>query len=206
MRNPTLLPAARRDEVYVGVPDEDGESTLTPVGVLSRRDDGWTTEDFGSASVGDPLVVHYVDEGDVMMQLTEVISVVGEDERLTMVLEHRGDPEVVETRSEYRVKVPPGRVLASLGEEADLDVLDVSLNGFSVRARTVYFLDDLVPVRLAYEHLDLRGMVRIRSIVRSTAPFRYGMTVEPSSTRLAAALPLLRMALQRAYASGLLDL
>lgn len=130
--------------------------------------------------VDQEVLMYFNGKGEFMQQVGCVVEVEAQEfegpEATVFTLDPVGDPISAESRQFYRVSTISADLRASLGEEHDLDVQDLSATGFAVIAAGAYSLGETLPVQIAHAGVQCHGTSAIQSI-REFEPgrIRYGM-------------------------------
>jgi len=159
--------------------------------------------------VDQEVLMYFNVKREFMQQLGRVVEVnvpeVEEEEEAaepaTFVLEPIGDPISAESRKFYRVSTISADLKASLGEESELDVQDLSSTGFAIIASKEYSLGETLEVSIAHETESCHGVASVQS-VREFGPgrIRYGLRAieeDPHTNTFLEVLQRISLAVQR---------
>lgn len=100
-----------------------------------------------------------------------------DDSGLTLWVEPLAEAILAESRQSYRCPTLVEDIGATLGEESDCEVLDVSETGFAVHARTRHELGSRLPAQVHFEGHEAEGHVVVQSSRPKGSRWRYGLRV-----------------------------
>ena len=135
-------------------------------------------QDVPDVEVGQEVLVYYERKREFMQQAARIESTTQteDDEQLRFEFELTGEVISAESRQCFRVSTVISDMTADLGDEADCQLMDVSVTGFAVTASTVHKIGQVVKAKLRHQDQEFSGAVRIQSI-RELGPgqIRYGL-------------------------------
>jgi len=155
--------------------------------------------------VDQEVLMYFNGKSEFMQQVARIKEVAqpeeGSGEPITFTLEPVGDAISAESRQNYRVSTISAGLEASVGEEADLTVQDLSSTGFAVLASAEYDLGQTVEVSIAHGEEQCHGTAAIESI-RNFGPgrIRCGMRAieeDPHTGEFLQVLQRISLAVQR---------
>ncbi len=125
----------------------------------------------------------------------------GVGEPITFTIEPVGDAISAESRQNYRVSTISADLEATVGEEQNLQVQDLSSTGFAVLATEEYQLGQTMEVSIAHADEQCHGIAAVQS-VREFAPgrIRYGLRAieeDPHTGEFLQVLQRISLAVQR---------
>lgn len=192
-------------ELFFQIPDSLGRRVLHPCKVQDTLA-GTHRLEFNETpdSLRDDMdsLIFFEQRREFMQQAVRVQSVVQSEPTCIIEVELTGNPVSAESRQYYRVSCLASAISATVGKEADCEVIDVSATGFAVYAGEAYKIGDNVDVKLHYAGREYAG----RAVIQSSKPLtrsrtRYGMQSLPGrdgrSNDLHGALGQINLAIQR---------
>ncbi len=184
-----------RADILVQLPEEKPQRRLHPAkhggaeGRLQRLE-------LASAlpiEVGHELFVYYEEQRQFVQQPARVEQI--DESGLSLWIALLAAPASAESRQSYRCSTLVEDIAATLGAEADCEVLDVSETGFAVHARTRHELDSRLPAAIRFEGLESEGHVIVQSSRPRGSRWRYGLRVVGGE--LQGVLPRISLDIQR---------
>jgi hypothetical protein len=166
-----------RADILVQLPDEQTQRRLHPAkhagseGPLQRLE--LTTP--LSLEAGQQLFVYYEEQRKFVQQPARVDQV--DESGLNIWVEPVAAAILAESRQSYRCPTLIEDISATLGAEADCEVLDVSETGFAVHARTRHELGTRLPASIRFEGQESEGHIVIQSSRPEGSRSRYGLRV-----------------------------
>ena len=152
---------------------------------------------------GTALLLYYEINRNFMKHPARVLEVVkgSQDDKnlLAFKLELIGQPVPAESREYYRVVTALDGLTATIGEQGEGWLVDVSVTGFAVIAKPGLKNGTTMPVTLRYENATFTGNAGLQSITPLDAKrTRYGFSsVESESSELARGLRTTNLEVQR---------
>ena len=151
--------------VFLRMQNDTAEYSLRPGKIVAKAEGIYSAEmeeDF-MAEGGQEIFLYY-EKDRVFVKQAVLIEAVAREETTVVDFKLHGAPESAENRQCYRVSTLISDLSAKLGKEEDCKLLDVSVEGFSVAARTEYKPEDIVEATLVHEGNEFWGKARIQSI------------------------------------------
>ena len=124
---------------------------------------------------GQHLVVYYEEQRTFVQQAARVEQV--DEACISLWIEPVAAPIADESRQSYRCPTLVEDISATLGAEADCEVLDVSESGLAVHARTRHEVGTRLPAAVRFEGLESEGHVVVQSARPRGTRWRYGLSV-----------------------------
>lgn len=125
----------------------------------------------------------------------------GAKEGPVFTIEPIGDPISAEARQNYRVSTISAGIQAFMGEEANLQVQDLSATGFAVLADRQYTMGQVLEVSVRHGEEACHGLVSIQSFRElESGRLRYGLRAiekDPHAKDFLATLQRISLAVQR---------
>ena len=155
--------------------------------------------------VDQKVLMYFNGKSEFMQQIARIKEVAqpeeGSGEPIIFNLEPIGDAISADSRQNYRVSTISAGLEASLGEESDLTVQDLSSTGFAVLASAEYELRQPVEVSIAHGEEQCHCIAAIQS-VRNVGPgrIRYGIRAiegSPHTGEFLQVLQRISLAVQR---------
>lgn len=166
-----------RADILVQLPEEKTQRRLHPAkhagfeGRLQRLELSSPL----AIEAGQQLFVYYEEQRTFVQQPARVEQI--DDAGLSLWIEPVAAPIAAESRQSYRCPTLVEDISATLGAEADCEVLDVSETGFAVHARTRHELGTRLPAAIRFEGLESEGHIVVQSCRPRGARWRYGVRV-----------------------------
>ena len=164
---------------FVQIPDESGERILYTAVVQGFVKSTYTAdlhEDATPLESGQDILVYYESSGKFMRQSARIVRVVDTPSGRTFSFQFAGDSVSGEGRRCYRVSTVMALVTATLEDEENCTVVDVSATGFAVIATEQYMATDIIDVTIRFEGATFNGRGRIESARELGAGrIRYGV-------------------------------
>lgn len=151
------------------------------------------------------VLMYFNGNREFMQQIARVIEIAVPEEDasdpITFTLEPVGDAISAESRQNYRVSTISADLEAQVGEEANLQVQDLSSTGFAVLASTEYQIGQTMEVAIQHEETQCHGIASVQSI-REFGPgrIRYGLRAideDPHTSEFLEVLQRISLAVQR---------
>ena len=155
--------------------------------------------------VDQEVLMYFNGKREFLQQLGRVVAVEPQElegeEATVFTFDPIGDPISAESRQFYRVSTISADLRASMGDEKDLDVQDLSATGFAVIASGSYALGDTVEVEIEHADMQCHGTAAVQS-VREFGPgrIRYGLRAieeDPHTGEFLQTLQGISLAVQR---------
>ncbi len=155
--------------------------------------------------VDQEVLMYFSGKTEFMQQvgrIKEIIPAAEEsDEGPIFVIEPVGDAISAESRQHYRVSAISADMKASVGDEENLQVQDISSTGFAVVASRQFELGQTVEVGISHGEDMCHGTASVQS-VRNLGPgrIRYGMRAieeDPHTSEFLQVLQRISLAIQR---------
>lgn len=188
---------------YIQVPSHSKPQTLFPVNFLGTNAPTCTaeSEEAGLSLAAGQDIIIFFEVGGKFVKQSARIEAISDDETPTFDFVPIGEPVSAENRQQFRVSAVMSDLTATLGDEKQCKLLDVSASGFSVMSTQEHKISAIVDTGLFHEGESYSGRVRIQSI-RDMSPdgIRYGLYCvdeKASSANLAQGLRKMSMDLQR---------
>ncbi len=164
---------------FVQVPDESSQRILHSAVVQGFVSDTYTAdlhEDAAPLESGQDIFVYYESSGKFKCQSARIVRVVDTPSGRTFSFQFAADAVSGEGRRCYRVSTVMAVVTATLGDEENCPVVDVSATGFAVIAAEQYMATDVIDVAVRFEGETFNGRGRIESAREiRVGRFRYGV-------------------------------
>ena len=164
---------------FVQVPDESSQRILHSAVVQGFANNTYTAElqeDAALLETGQDIFVYYESSGKFARQPARIVVIVNTPSGRTFTFQFTGDAVSGETRQCYRVSTIMATVTATLGDEENCQVVDVSPTGFAVIAAEQYKTTDIVEATIRFEGETFSGRGRIESARELNAGrIRYGL-------------------------------
>lgn len=155
--------------------------------------------------VDQEVLMYFNGKSEFMQQIARIKEIAqpegGSGDPIIFTLEPIGDAISAESRQNYRVSTISAGLEASVGEESDLAVQDLSSAGFAVLASAEYDLRQTVEVSIAHGEEQCHCIAAIQS-VRNVGPgrIRYGIRAieeDPHTGEFLQVLQRISLAVQR---------
>jgi hypothetical protein len=166
-----------RADILVQLPEEKAQRRLHPAkhtgseGRLQRLELSAPL----LVEAGQELFVYYEELRRFVQQPVRVDQL--DETGLSIWIEPMAAAIPAESRQSYRCPTLVEDISATLGAEADCEVLDVSETGFAVHARTRHELGTRLPAAVRFEGLESEGHVIVQSSRARGSRWRYGLRV-----------------------------
>ncbi|MEE9129217.1 MAG: PilZ domain-containing protein [Phycisphaerales bacterium] len=178
-RGSTMLSTTPGTGCFVQVPDESSQRILHSAVVQGFATSAYSAElqeDAAPLESGQDIFVYYESSGKFARQPARIVVIVDTPSGCTFTFQFTGDAESGETRQCYRVSTIMAAVTATLGDEENCPVVDVSATGFAVIAAEQYMATDIVEATIRFEGETFSGQGRIESVQElSAGRIRYGL-------------------------------
>jgi len=186
-------------DLFVQLPNETASRVLHGATTVRRDNDTWlirVDDDTLPFEPGQSLFVYFERQREFMQQPATVVAIEVEpapeatdaepgatserqahsDSGVTLQLQTHGQAVSAESRQCYRASTAVSKRTATLDDESDCLLLDVSMTGFAVRSRTARQVGDIVKTVLHENGRTWSGHACIQS-VREIIPgqWRYGL-------------------------------
>jgi hypothetical protein len=192
-----VSPKPDGSEVFIQRPQDGGRRILHPASLVASQGDHHTLS--LEAPVGlelhQDLFLYYEHKRKFMQQVARVVELPTEARAASIVVETTSDPILAESRECYRCPTIVEDIRATLGDERDCRVLDVSQTGFAVYGAPERAPGSACEACLTFEGEPIRGTVIVQSARESGARTRYGLRAQDGELRRR--LPEIAMAVQR---------
>ena len=189
------------DKVFFRLPKEDAgkKRILRPATILSVSENECKLQLEHAAEIADSTdaFLHFEERRKFLQQAVLVVSVDPEQPSV-LTLQFQGTPVSAESRQAFRVSCLGASIKASVGEETDCDVVDLSVTGFAFYARSQYEVGRRLRVSLMYDGREYKGYATVQS-TRAMNPklFRYGAhCTDGAGDNLAKSLAAVSLAVQ----------
>ena len=191
---------------FVQVPDESVQRLLHSAVIQGFVNSTYTAdlhEDAAPLESGQDIFVYYESNGKFKRQSARIVAIVDTPSGRTFSFRFTGDAVSGEGRRCYRVSTVMAVVTATLGDEENCPVVDVSATGFAVIAAEQYMVTDIIEVTIRFEGETFNGRGRIESARElGVGRTRYGLhCVDGKSTdeTLSKGLQQISAAVQRQH-------
>jgi hypothetical protein len=155
------------------------DRTLIPMRVVELGASVFTAECEGidlDAAAGTDAYAYYKHEGTFLRQRIRIDAIMPSESRTVIGFSTFGKPERADARRSQRVPTHEARLLATFDDEESCPLLDVSLEGFAVIARTAREVGELLPVTLFYDDERFSGTACVQNVQRlPDGRFRHGL-------------------------------
>jgi hypothetical protein len=122
------------------------------------------------------VAVFYNHNRKFLQQAAKVLDVLDDETQLVLKIETRGDPVSAEGREHYRVSTASADIKATIGDEGDCALVDISAMGFAVITHQNLNLGSSVTAAVTYVGEDYSGTVCVQSVRDlGRGRIRYGM-------------------------------
>ncbi|MCH7591410.1 MAG: hypothetical protein IH989_01340 [Planctomycetes bacterium] len=152
---------------------------LHPAKILGTKDDGYTAEiEEANVSLADgaEFFIYFEVKGKFVKQAAKIEAVYDDKPNSTIEFITAGEPVSAENRQHFRVSTVMLDLTATLGEQADCKLLNVSAIGFSVLATAHYGRGATVDASVCHEGETYSGRVCIQgSRPMDNDQIRYGL-------------------------------
>ncbi len=168
------------DGIFIQIPGESEQRVLHPANIVGYQDGVYTIaleEDDITLEVEQDLLIFYERIRDFVQQTAQVEAVLdAPDESQIVGIRPIGDPVSAESRQCYRVSTLIANLSATMGQQENCQLADVSSTGFSIISSESFSIGNQVPVELRYENERFPGIGCIQSI-KELGPnrYRYGL-------------------------------
>ncbi len=191
--------------IYIQLPDVTPHRVLHPCTVKEEEGTRWTVETsevLSSLEVDATLLVYYDERQTFVQQAARVRAIEPADEGLVIELERLGEAVNAEQRQVYRVSCLTVPIVATMNNETDCEVVDISATGFGVHCASRFHTGSAVTAQLHWEGETFRGPVIVVSVRQiSDGQHRYGVRCVDSGdglgTTLRKSLTRISLAVQR---------
>ena len=164
---------------FVQVPDESCPGILHSAVVQGFAASTYTADLHENAmplESGQDIFVYYESSGKFTRQPARIDAIVDTPSGLTFSFRFTGDAMSGEGRRCYRVSTIMAAVTATLGDEENCSVVDVSVTGFAVIASGQFNVRDILEATIRFDHETFSGHGRIESARElSSGRSRYGL-------------------------------
>lgn len=158
------------------------------------------------------VLMYFTAKREFMQQIGRIVSIdaqgapidpaaEGAKEGPVFTIEPIGDPISAEARQNYRVSTISAGIQAVMGEEANLQVQDLSATGFAVLADQQYTIGQVLDVSIRHGEEACHGLVSIQSFRElESGRLRYGLRAiekDPHAKVFLATLQRISLAVQR---------
>ena len=183
------------DRFYVQIPNQTGERILHPSVVVEKEGSKYVAEVEVSSpplEAGNDIVIFFELNGEFMQQagridMVKPATASSEDTSTSSSLNSNhpstsvgfqlvGEAISAENRQSFRVSTVMIDLTASLENEVNCPLLDISSSGFSLLSSREHAYGSLVEVALAFGPDTYSGKVRIQNVIENPkGVFRYGL-------------------------------
>ena len=164
---------------FVQVPDESNERILHPALVEDFEGCSYTAqlkEDEAPLKGGQNVFIFYEFKGEFVRQPACMSALSHTQSGINFAFQFTGEPVSAERRQCYRVSTVMAAVTATIGDEENCAVVDVSATGFAVIAAKQRNIGDVVDTIVHSGNENFSGQGRIESVRESNCGrFRYGL-------------------------------
>lgn len=189
------------DKVFFRLPKEDAgkQRILRPATVLAIAEGACTLQLEHPVDVAESTdaFLHFEEKRKFLQQSVRVLSVDPEKPGL-ISLQLQGSPISAESRQAFRVSCLGANIKALIAEEAECDVVDLSVTGFAFYAKSQYEIGRRLRVSLVYDGREYKGYATVQSTrTLNSKMFRYGAHCsDGAGDNLAKSLASLSLAVQ----------
>lgn len=190
------------DKVFFRLPKEDAgkQRILRPATVLSFDEVGCKLqlEHPVEVAAATDAFLHFEERRKFLQQSVRVVGETDPEQPLLLSLQFQGTPVSAESRQAFRVSCLGANIKALVAEEADCDVVDLSVTGFAFYAKSQYEVGRRVRVSLIYDGREYKGYATVQSTrALSAKQFRYGAhCTDGAGDNLAKSLAAVSLAVQ----------
>ena len=191
---------------FVQIPDESNERILHPALVEDVEGCSYTAqlkEDEAPLKAGQNVFIFYEFKGEFVRQPACASALSHIQSGINFAFQFTGEPVSAERRQCYRVSTVMAAVTATIGDEENCAVLDVSATGFAVIAAKQRNIGDVVDTIVRSGDENFSGQGRIESVRESNCGrFRYGLhcvDAMPKGEALRIGLQKISAAVQRQH-------
>lgn len=208
------------DRFYVQIPNQTGERILHPAVIVEKDETKYIGEVEVSSpplEAGNDIIIFFELNGEFMQQAGRIDMVKpstatsGESSAASILINNlpgttvgfqlAGEPASAENRQCYRVSTVMVDLTATLEDEVNCQLLDISSCGFSLLSSREHAYGSLVEVTLSYGQNKYSGKARIQNIIENPrGVYRYGLRGEEDSAidrDLATGRQIISMEIQR---------
>ena len=192
------------DGFFLETPTKSKTRILHPAKILGTKEGGYTAE-IEEADV--PLderaefLIYFEVKTKFVKQAATVEAVCADEPNSIIEFVTVGEPAAAESREYFRVSTITLDRTATLGEQTDCKLLNVSATGFSVLSTSRFDIGSMVNASISDEGKSYSGRVCVQSIrLMDKDQIRYGLYCvdgKGSNDDLATGLPEMAIAIQR---------
>ena len=166
-------------ELFVRIPEQSDQRILHPAKVVAANHPSYTVQ-FEELNFlleeGQDIFVFYESKHEFMQQAACIEAMLETEPDPTVKFTLIDKPISAENRQCYRVSTVLADMNATLGDEDDCQLLDVSMTGFSVIAAEQHDVGQTMSVTLRYDGREYTGKARIQSVRQlDDNRIRYGL-------------------------------
>jgi hypothetical protein len=193
-------------DVFFRVPKDNNRRELHPAKLTATSPQGFTAELATDSLAMEPtqdLLLYYQVKNKFVQQPIRVSTMLESEGKRIVSFCTMGDAVSAESRQCYRVTTTITGMRASVGEEENCPVNDVSATGFSIISAGEYSVGTNLPVTMIHEGKKFTGTACVQSVREmGTGKTRYGLfclsSKRSGSGNLEQGLSQISMAMQRA--------
>jgi hypothetical protein len=147
---------------------------------------------------GQALTMYFSDGRNFMQQPAHVQALLQSQPTKIIALQPSGEPEPAEGRDCFRVSTVISDLTASLGNEDDCPLADISPNGCAILATTSYPVGKSLTMIIRHDGTTYTGAVTVQNTRDADeGRFRHGLRCVENSAELRQGLQRITMAVQR---------